>query len=32
MKVSMARESSMHALLQISDIAYHNFLKRIVEV
>ena len=27
MKVSMVRESSMQASLQISDIEYHNFLK-----
>ena len=32
MKVSMVRESYMHALLQVSDIEYHNFLKRIVEL
>ena len=32
MKVSMVRESSMHALPQISDIEYYNFLKRIIEV
>ena len=32
MKVSMIRESSMHALLQIKDIEYHNVLKRIIEV
>ena len=29
MKISMVRESSMHAL---SDIKFHNFLKRILEV
>ena len=32
MKVSMIRESSMHALLQISDVEYHNCLKRFIEV
>ena len=32
MKVSMARESSTRALLQISDIEYHNFFKRTIEV
>ena len=32
MKVSMVQESSMHALLQISDIEFHNFFKRIIEV
>ena len=30
MKVSMVQESSRHASLQISDIEYHNFFKRII--
>ena len=32
MKVSMVGESSMQASLQMSDIEYHNFLKRIIEL
>ena len=30
MKVSVVRESSMQASLQISAIEYHKFLKRII--
>ena len=32
MKVSMVQESSMHVSLQMSDIEYNNFFKRIIEV
>ena len=32
MKVSMVQESSMHALLQISNTEYDNLFKRITEV